>query len=174
MLISCAHCGRIHDEEYICKERQAKIDKHNRDSWTYFRVKNEIRDFRSGSEWHRKRKEIRERDMHTCLCCMFGVEDLGKRKVYTKDIDVHHIVSLADDFDKRLDNDNLICLCKEHHKMATDGIISADTLKGLVERIKTIDSDELYEIYKTESEEEEEMPFDIEQENKAEDITNNV
>ena len=41
---------------------------------------------------------------------------------------MHHIVPLAEDYDLRLENENLITLCVRHHKMADDGIIPASLL----------------------------------------------
>ena len=43
-------------------------------------------------------------------------------------LEVHHIVGLRNDYNKRLDNDNLITLCREHHEMAEAGKIDASWL----------------------------------------------
>ena len=40
------------------------------------------------------------------------------------DLSVHHIVPLKVDYDRRLDNDNLITLCRYHHEAAERGYIS--------------------------------------------------
>ena len=56
---------------------------------------------------------------------------LRKSKSWTNksiDVEVHHIVKLRHDKDKLLDNYNLICLCKKHHKQADDGKIDKDYL----------------------------------------------
>lgn len=45
-----------------------------------------------------------------------------------KDLEVHHIVPLHEDFDRRLDDDNLISLCQYHHDMADSGVISREFL----------------------------------------------
>ena len=36
---------------------------------------------------------------------------------------MHHIVPLVEDYEKRLDDDNLITLCSRHHEMAEKGDI---------------------------------------------------
>ena len=46
---------------------------------------------------------------------------------------VHHITPLTDDFDARLDDDNLISLCAYHHEQAERGEISAEELFKAVE-----------------------------------------
>ncbi len=51
--------------------------------------------------------------------------------IYSQDIQVHHITPLAEDYDKRLDDDNLISLCPLHHEAAEKGDISADMLRTL-------------------------------------------
>ena len=48
-----------------------------------------------------------------------------------RDISVHHIIPLAVDYSKRLDNDNLISLCHYHHERAESGEISPDRLREL-------------------------------------------
>ncbi|WP_256941286.1 HNH endonuclease [Bacillus sp. EAC] len=48
-------------------------------------------------------------------------------------IEVHHIESVANDWNKRLDDDNLICLCSYHHKMSEGGEISKDELSSIVQ-----------------------------------------
>ena len=40
-----------------------------------------------------------------------------------RDTSVHHIVPLVEDYEKRLDDDNLITLCSRHHEMAEKGDI---------------------------------------------------
>ena len=50
---------------------------------------------------------------------------------YKSDVEVHHITPLNEDYDLRLDNDNLICLCRYHHELAEKGQISRDLLKKL-------------------------------------------
>ena len=37
-----------------------------------------------------------------------------------------------EDYSKRLDNDNLICLCSYHHRLAEDGIITKDELQEII------------------------------------------
>lgn len=44
--------------------------------------------------------------------------------MYTYDnIEVNHIVPIKEDFDRALDDDNLISLCSHHHKMADKNLI---------------------------------------------------
>lgn len=50
------------------------------------------------------------------------------RQFNSQELEVHHIVPLAEDYDLRLENENLITLCVRHHKMADDGIIPASLL----------------------------------------------
>lgn len=69
--------------------------------------------------------EIRDRAQYLCEVC----RDQG---TYTyKDIEVHHIAKVKDQPEKLLDNDNLICLCVEHHKLADDGKIDSEYLTRL-------------------------------------------
>ena len=44
---------------------------------------------------------------------------------------MHHIVPLEEDFERRLDDTNLLTLCERHHKAADRGEIDRDTLFAL-------------------------------------------
>ena len=48
-------------------------------------------------------------------------------------VEVHHIVPVEEDYSLRLDNDNLISLCREHHEEAEKGRIDRDILKGIAQ-----------------------------------------
>jgi predicted HNH restriction endonuclease len=53
-----------------------------------------------------------------------------------KNIEVHHITSIQEDYNRRLDNDNLISLCGYHHKMAEKGQIPKEELFKIVREIE--------------------------------------
>ena len=110
----CSYCGKIHDKGYICSHKpqySGKFDK-----------------FRNSGAWQRKREQIYERDLYCCKVCALtffdGIPDF--------DISVHHIIPLSEDYERRLDNDNLITVCGKHHKQAERGEISRDHLRSLI------------------------------------------
>lgn len=116
MLKSCKYCMRIHDSKYDCgKKPQRKKQGNNKDKFRWTR------------KWREKRNQIVERDSYLCQICK-----VNDRYNYN-DLEVHHIISLEDDFDRRLDDDNLITLCEEHHEQAESGEISKDCLYKLLE-----------------------------------------
>jgi hypothetical protein len=51
--------------------------------------------------------------------------------IYT-DLEVHHIESIEENWDKRLDDDNLITLSEDYHEKAERGEISKELLKQIV------------------------------------------
>ena len=51
-----------------------------------------------------------------------------------KKVETHHIIPIAEDYNKRLDLDNLITLCSFHHKMADKGEIPREVLFDLVRK----------------------------------------
>ena len=130
MLKSCSFCGKIHDFNTECPKRieyrkrlQAKYD---RSGYSYERnSKADI--FRNTKVWQRKRNEIRQRDLNMCRYCF-----LIKHRITTQRLSVHHICPLAVDFDKRLDNNNLITLCSQCHEQAESGKISKKKLISLI------------------------------------------
>ena len=105
MLVSCPRCGRIHDRAYRCPRIRAKSE-------TY------AADFRRSGAWKKKSLEIRERDNYLCQVC------LKEGVLEHRNISVHHIVPVAADGARALDNDNLITLCEYHHQLAEAGKIS--------------------------------------------------
>ncbi len=73
--------------------------------------------------------------MNCCRVC------LSAGVVNSRELSVHHIIGLLSDFDKRLDDDNLITLCRYHHEQAERGMIKAAKLKKLA--AAQVDGDEI-------------------------------
>ena len=120
MLKACSRCGRIHERGFVCMPRT-----------TYKQERNSQADkFRNTSVWRQKSEDIKTRDMHLCRICLTKqyntVLQYNSRK-----LSVHHIVPLAEDYDKRLDDDNLITLCSYHHELAEHDRIPRRLLRDL-------------------------------------------
>jgi len=120
MLKSCKYCNRIHDSKYDCgKKPQRKKQGNNKDK------------FRWTSAWQKKREEIKERDKYLCQACIRNLKGTIARYTYDS-LSVHHAVPLEDDFEKRLDNDNLLTLCDPHHELAERGEIPLDIILNII------------------------------------------
>lgn len=120
MLKSCKYCGRIHDGKFDCgKKPVRKKQGNNKDR------------FRWTQAWQNKREEIKQRDKYLCQVCIRKLYDTYKQYNYG-DLEVHHAIPLEEDFDKRLDNDNLITICEHHHEMAERGEIPLDTVLNII------------------------------------------
>ena len=114
---ACSRRGKIHPKGYICKVEK----KHYKYSYKESRL-------RSKSAWTEKSIQIREDANYLCEVC----KDKG---IYNyRNVEVHHILKLRDRPDLLLDNYNLICLCKDCHRLADAGIISVDYLQELAKR----------------------------------------
>ncbi len=120
MLKSCVYCGGIHDRKYQCPSKPKRKEK-----VTY------VDKFRWSRPWQQKREQIKERDTHLCQVCIRVLHNTQKRYNYT-DIQVHHIVPIVEDYDKRLDDEYLISLCPYHHSLAERGHISRQELLDVV------------------------------------------
>ena len=113
MYRSCSVCGRIHPEDKMCKRVYKKNTKESH--------------FRNTNAWIKKRNQIKKRDKYLCQLCL-------KDNIYTYDnLQVHHIIPIAKDYNKKLDSDNLITLCRMHHEQVKKGIISKEELYELLE-----------------------------------------
>ncbi len=114
---SCSRCGKIHDERYICNHGRLKYDNQ--------KYKHDADRLRYTESWKKKSKEIRESAKHLCEVCL----DEGK---YTySGVEVHHIDKLRETPEEFLENENLVCLCKMHHRLAESGNIKKEYLKQL-------------------------------------------
>lgn len=123
MLISCSRCGRVHDKQFICEGKKR----------TYSKKKFSLADkFRKTQAWVKKRGDIVNRDRALCLVCMSGKYPSYTNRPLNQKIQVHHITPINEDYTRRLDDDNLICLCTYHHYMAEHNQIKRKELYELV------------------------------------------
>lgn len=113
MLKSCKYCMRIHDSKFDCGKKPKRK-----------KPANEINKFRWSRQWREKRNQIIERDKYLC---QMSLREEPPRYVYTN-LEVHHIIPIEEDWDKRLDDDNLITLSEEYHEKAERGEISREIL----------------------------------------------
>ncbi len=116
MLKSCKYCMRIHDSKYDCGKKPKRTKQGN----------NKDR-FRWSRKWREKAQQIKERDKYLC---QLAIRENPPRYIYT-DLEVHHIVPIEEDWDKRLDDDNLITLSEEYHEKAERGEISREYLLSI-------------------------------------------
>lgn len=115
-LVTCTHCGivkRGHQCPYK-KSRQREKDKASDK-------------FRKTKAWTNKSIEIREKSKYLCAVCLEGKYHTTDWLNY-KNLEVHHIVPVKEDYNRRLDNENLVCLCSFHHHMAENGQIPRNEL----------------------------------------------
>lgn len=116
---SCSKCGRIHDLNYACKEGI----KQDTSKYNYKEAQ-----LRNTYRWHTKAEQIKANSNYLCCVCL-------DKKIYNyNNLEVHHITKLKDDKSKLLDNYNLVCLCRECHRLADAGMIDKDYLLELARR----------------------------------------
>lgn len=116
----CSKCGKIHERGFVCtagpsvkQERNSQADR-----------------FRNTQMWRRKSESIQARDMHLCRICLIKQFNT-KLQHNSRRLSAHHIIPLAEDYDRRLDDDNLITLCSYHHELAERGVIPRPLLLEL-------------------------------------------
>ncbi len=138
---SCAYCGRIHEYGEVCPLKPKKKARSRRPDRSSTAVK-----FRSGRDWTAKAIAIKKRDKYMCRVCLDGKyplkEDMvferkspfGDMRIVFAELEVHHIEKISERYDLRLDESNLITLCRKHHQMAECGEIPAKYLKELAEK----------------------------------------
>ena len=125
MLKSCRYCGRIHDSKFKCpKQPKRKRIELNKD----------VQAFRRSAKWKAKSLEIRDRDHHLCQVCLRGLYFTGRTLTH-QGISVHHIIPVAEDESRSLDDNNLITLCQLHHELAESGHIPREELAAMVAEV---------------------------------------
>ena len=121
---ACPYCGAVHDKGCICpKKPQGKYHQ-----WTEL-SKADV--FRGSYEWKCKREHIMKRDLYLCVACRHKLTGTI-RQFNNEDLSVHHIRPLITNYELRLDDNNLITLCRNHHEMAEKGEISAEKLSKIL------------------------------------------
>lgn len=115
MYKSCSKCGMIHSTKYKCK-----ADKKYRAKYDYEESK-----LRNTYEWHKKAEQIKKDSKYLCsICYQEGIYNF-------QELEVHHIIKIREDKTKLLDDYNLICLCRRHHRLADSNMIDIELLLKL-------------------------------------------
>ena len=127
MLKSCIYCGRVHPEGYDCPHKPMR----SRREYDTRQVK-----FRATTAWRKLARRILRRDRFLCQACLAMLPGTV-RQYNSRELSVHHITPLEEDFSRRLDDDNLITLCPSHHSQADHGRIDRAELYRLVSASKS-------------------------------------
>lgn len=118
MYKSCSKCGQIHSTNYKCKADIKYKTKYNYDEDK----------LRNSYNWHTKAEQIKKDSRYLCQVCL----DEG---IYNyNDLEVHHITKIREDKSRLLDNYNIICLCRKHHRLAEKGILQKEYLYNLAKK----------------------------------------
>lgn len=99
MKMLCKYCGIV-EKPHICYKNRTINDKNREDKRIY-----------KTYEWQRKRKNILNKFNHICLWSFFTE---GKIVVANN---VHHIIEITEDNTKAFDDENLIPVCEDAHKI---------------------------------------------------------
>ena len=116
MLTSCRYCGKVHDSRFDCgrKPKQRRSIK-TAEAGRYTEA------------WKQKAVERKEAAHWLCQVCL----DAGE---YTHgELEAHHIVPLLEG-GNLLDDENIIVLCKRHHREAEKGLITRDFLRDILSK----------------------------------------
>lgn len=86
-------------------------------------AKEDVNKFYKSTDWDIARESVLIRDKFECQRCngnwCDGINQVKEKKL-TKAIVVHHIVALKDNYNKALDLNNLVSLCRECHEIVED------------------------------------------------------
>ena len=122
--VTCKYCGVV-ERGHKCPHKKSRQKSGDRRSDR----------FRKTKAWTQKSIEVRQRDRFLCQVCLRNLYNTMSFFNY-KTVEVHHIVPIEEDFNQRLDNENLLSLCSYHHKMADKGQIPRKVLQDIVREIE--------------------------------------
>lgn len=125
-LKTCTYCHKIHDSKKKCTAKRGYYREKNS---RYEKDKDYIK-FIKSKKWHDKSQEIKRLDCYRCLVC----QSLGL--ISPTYLEVHHIIKYRNNASLRLDNNNLITLCVNHHKQADSNKIQARELHSLINKYR--------------------------------------
>ena len=113
MLYKFCRCGKkIEYSLKMCQECASKEDSRIKERYKDYRRRRadkDIQSFYASREWKIARDKTKVRDNYICKLCW-------DKEVFKFAEVVHHIKEVKEDFNKRLELDNLICLCNCCHK----------------------------------------------------------
>ena len=121
---ACPYCGKTHDRKERCES--APKYNHTRGS------REDI--FRWSYDWKCKREYVLRRDKYLCVACRNRLPGTAA-PLNNIDLSVHHIQPLRTNWELRMEDSNLITLCRMHHEMAECGELSAEQLNELVKNM---------------------------------------
>lgn len=121
MLITCSKCGKIH------KRNGCQAKKYHR---KYVKTETYNKIIKS-KQWTETSRFVKSLDCFQCLvCCDLNIP----LSEYNTLLEVHHIIKINDDETLAFELNNLITLCKLHHRQADDGVLSKHYLKSLINK----------------------------------------
>ena len=100
----CPECQEIYNRFLETKANKERYKKYQNNR-TDYREQN----FYKSKEWKALRQRVKARANGLCELCLKE----GRISYYK---DIHHIIPIKEDWNKRLDISNLICVCRDCHK----------------------------------------------------------
>jgi len=98
-------CGQSHIVGEECPNRY-KYKRQNASE-----INKKVNQFYTSKDWTIKKEQIKTRDKGMCQRCLIKFE-----RITITDLEIHHIEKLMVRWEKRLQDDNLVCLCKRCHR----------------------------------------------------------
>ena len=111
MLVKFCGCGKlIPYGQHLCPDCQARQSQRHKLYDAHTRNKRAA-EFYNSALWHGVRDKEMAISNYQCAVCR-------TKGIVTPADEVHHIIPIEVDWSKRLDADNLVCLCHRHHMEA--------------------------------------------------------
>ena len=135
--IYCSKCRSVHEKGEGCSKKDhpslhTDNPTNKSHSKTYAQMNEEelrIQKFYNSKAWRQMRDKIMARSNGLCVCCW-------ARGVVRNATSVHHIKKLRERFDLRLNEDNLIAVCRSCHELIEDTCESLQEIFQLIKEVK--------------------------------------
>lgn len=129
----CRKCKtKIDFGKYYCEECEA-IVKSERNAHKNKKINSSSKI--SSRKWNKTRQQVIVRDNGICVLCF-----LKHNRIFSKALEVHHIVKRIDDPSLMYDLDNLVTVCREcHEELEKLPVKKQKELLGIKEKDKGLD-----------------------------------
>lgn len=129
-------CSKIVDVQGYCKIHEAKIDNANKQRYKVYKTNRTIdEEQRKYQRFYNTKDWLRIRDSVISSCLGVDILEYYRTGKVIQGYTSHHIVELSDDYDMRLDIDNLIYLTESNHQAVHREYNKGDREKKAMQKI---------------------------------------
>jgi 5-methylcytosine-specific restriction protein A len=138
IMYKCSHrgCSKILEEQGLCAIHQAKADIVNKQRYKVYRTDRLIdKEQKKYHAFYDSKAWKKTRDSVIANCYGIDVVEYYRTGLIIQGYTVHHIIELSDDYNLKLDTDNLIYLTESNHQFIHREYNKGDREKKAIQKM---------------------------------------